>query len=237
MADPIVVAPPPKNALVDRIFSLHTLLALLSATALILSGTPRFAAWADILRQITILLGGGAVTSATAYQSPRQRAILEMHSPTPCKPPAPPAAPPSLPPAAAVVALLLLLPFVSACLPPIAACKLPTPANVAQCKLENDLIACGEQWGLNLLPVVLDLIATAVGGTFDPAAIAAELEALGFKDAPCLLAAIETYLLPTAPAVAARVHNVLVYQLAKAGKHGLVSIKLHGGAIVQAVVP
>lgn len=140
------------------------------------------------------------------------------------------------PPIASIIALVMIPLALSACLPPLSACKVPAPVDVAKCQLEKDLIACGEQTGMDLLPIVLDLIMHAIGTPFDPAAIVSQLEAEGFKDIPCILAALENYLLPVSPPKAGLVHQVLVYKLKRDGKRGDVSIKLRSGKIVQAVV-
>ncbi len=145
-----------------------------------------------------------------------------------------PSSPPS--PPAALALLLIAFSALSGCVP-LSQCKTPIPVQVAKCQLEQNLIACGGKDGLALVPVILNVIMSLASGSFDPNALLAELEAQGFQDAPCILAAFEEYLLPVAPQIAGRVHDTLKLALTKRGAHGLVQVKLRNGKIVTAVVP
>lgn len=144
-----------------------------------------------------------------------------------------PPAPPAVPPAALLVFFLVGLSAFTGC----AACKLSQNATLPKCVLENNIIACGEQDGASLLPVVLSVVESVVAGSFNPAAVVATLEGQGVKDVPCVLAALEQYVAPTNPALSITFHAVLKEALAKRGSHGDVVVKLKSGATVHAVVP
>ena len=118
-----------------------------------------------------------------------------------------------------------------------ATCKLPQNAAEPKCVLEKNLIACGEQDGYSLLPVVMDVIGSVVAGAFNPAALVTTLESQGVKDVPCVLAALEQYVAPTNQALGVKFHEVLKASLARRGMHGDVVVKLKTGATVHAVVP
>lgn len=144
------------------------------------------------------------------------------------------------PPSASATTKVVVLLFASSlsltgCLPSLAACKIPTPVLVAKCTLENNLISCGEKSGFDMIPVVIGIVTAALAGVFDAAVLVADLESEGFKDIPCVLAAVESYLLPTQPAVAAKVHQMLVFKLKKDGMHGTVDMKL-GSKVVHVVL-
>lgn len=124
----------------------------------------------------------------------------------------------------------------SGCLPSLAACRSPDLSIAPKCHLEQDLIACGEKSGLDLLPIVVDVVMSAIGGTFDPSALVSQLESEGFNDVPCLLAAVENYFMPAAPQIAGKVHMALVMKLAKDGHHGLVTIS-RGRSMVSVYIP
>lgn len=145
-------------------------------------------------------------------------------------------APMAKPPAAVLVLILAGLVGLNGCIP-LSQCKTPAPAQVAKCQLEQNLIACGEKDGLALVPVILNIIMSLAISSFDPSTLLADLESQGFSDAPCVLAAIEDYMLPVAPAIAGKVHDTLKLAVVKRGAHGLVQIKLRSGKVVSVVVP
>lgn len=145
---------------------------------------------------------------------------------------------------AATVPLAMFLPFLfigltmSGCLPPLSACVNPVANLQAKCTFENNLISCGEKTGFDLVPVVADVVMSALGGTFDSATLVAELESEGMgSTAPCVLAAVEGYLMPVAPQIAAKVHMALAYKLQKDGRHGIVDVKLKNGYVSHVVLP
>lgn len=229
-------APAPKAPITKRSQLIHLVLGTIAFGLLYTSRLPRFAQYADTISLICGVFGLGTIAAARAYLGERIAAILEDYSP------APPVVTPSVTPPGAsarvlVPVLLISTLLVSGCFPSLAACRLPAPSDVAKCKLEQDLISCGQKTGLDLLPIVMELVMSAIGGTFSPSTLIAQLESEGFKDVPCILAAIENYLMPVAPQVAGKVHLALVYKLVKDGHHGEVSIKLAGGRVVKAVAP
>jgi hypothetical protein len=132
------------------------------------------------------------------------------------------------PPLASIIALVMIPAYLGACVP-LSECKTPTPSQVQKCQLEHDLISCGEQSAFNLLPVLVEIIASTIAGNFDPNSLIGLLEAQGVKNVPCVLAALERYAEPIAPMFASRIHVALRVALAKQGKHGKVTIKLAGG--------
>lgn len=148
-------------------------------------------------------------------------------------------APTPPPPAAAALVLFLVgITALSGCLPPPSACLPPVSSALqAKCNFENNLIACGETTGFDLVPIIADVVMSAIGGTFSSATLVAELESEGYsKAAPCILAAVEGYLMPVAPQIAAKVHEALAFKLAKDGKHGIIDIKLKNGYVVHVVL-
>lgn len=91
MADAPTI-PATKNQFWSKFLSLHTLLWVLGAAAGICSRVPRLAPWGELLNELSLLLTGGGTVAAVGFMSPRQRAILELHDPTPvvaAPPPAP----------------------------------------------------------------------------------------------------------------------------------------------------
>ncbi len=96
------VPPDPKLA---GLFTLHVLLGIVGS---LLTGAAvtviHNADWRAFAGLAGIAVTNGAIVLAKGYMSPRQRAIMELHDPTP----APRTSPPPLPPAAALLPLLLL---------------------------------------------------------------------------------------------------------------------------------
>lgn len=210
----------------------HVLTGFFFLGLLVASGMQRFAAYSDVLRAFCGAFGFGTFALCRAYLGERIWSIVESFSPTPVPAAAKPMVNPSV---TAGVALVLVASMLSACLPPLSACVIPAPTNVGKCTLEKNLISCGEKTGFDLIPIVLGIVVGVIGSTFDPAVLVASLESEGFADIPCVLAAVESYLLPSDPALAAKIHLALVYKLKKDGMHGVVDVKIKSG-MVRAVL-
>lgn len=132
---------------------------------------------------------------------------------------------------------LLLVPLVafSACAP--SPCLQPQNAATAKCKLESNLISCGEQDAFALLPVVVSVIGPAIDGNgFNAANVEQQLELQGIADVPCVLAALEQYIAPSNPQLAEKFHAVAAVALKKKGARGIVDVKLKSGRAVPFVI-
>jgi hypothetical protein len=140
------------------------------------------------------------------------------------------------PPSAAALLPLILVPLLA--LTGCTQCKLPANANTPVCVLQSNIVSCGEQDALALLPIVMGIVGELVAGQpFDPNALVTMLESQGAKDAPCIVAAIQNYFTVKNPIAAAKFHESLKIALAKKGKHGSVEVKLRRGSSINAVVP
>lgn len=138
-------------------------------------------------------------------------------------PPAPPSA----------ILALILIPLLSAC----SFCKLEANEQQSRCILERNLIACGTQTGFQLLPIVLSVVGQAIAGHFDAEKLVSNLEAAGFQNIPCILAALQDYLLPGDSQLATNMNDALRLSLVKKGMHGEVVVQLRTGKIVKVIVP
>lgn len=140
--------------------------------------------------------------------------------------------------AAASASALLLIPIFLAT--SCGYCMEAAHTSEPRCVLQQNMIKCGEQAGFGLLPIVSSIVIAAIGGTFDANAVVSQLEMAGIKDIPCVLGALESFVVGNTahfpPAMQSTVHKTLVASLAKKGVHGKVTISLKVGAPVEAVV-
>ena len=211
-----------------------------SALQLIASGFLSIPAVGAIIAKFPVvgdLLYLFAPTDKTALPKPLSKMLLDARAAKKANDKTPPTGSPPVTPAALVLFLIGATMLQGCALPKPSACVNPIPALVAKCTFENNLIACGETTGLDLVPIIADIVMSAIGGTFNSATLVAELESEGYsKAAPCILAAIEGYLMPVAPQIAAKVHEALVYKLTKDGKHGIVDVKTKSGYVAHCVL-
>lgn len=116
-------------------------------------------------------------------------------------------------------------------------CRLPENVQQPRCVLERNLIACGQQAGFQLVPIVLSVVGQVIAGHFDAGRLVEQLERAGFQNIPCVLAALQDYILPEAPRLAMGLHDALKLSLIKKGYHGEVDVRLRTGKVVKALVP
>lgn len=133
------------------------------------------------------------------------------------------------------IVFVLLATQLAACIP-LSQCKDPLPAQVATCRFEKDMITCGERTGFNLIPIAIGIVVAVIAGNFDADLLINQLEAEGFKDIPCVLAALQAFLMPINPQAAIACHKALVRKLQRMGKRGQVDVKLLSG-VVHVVIP
>lgn len=204
-----------------HIFSWHSLVVAFGWAMLFTAQDPSLAKWHALLQALGVAFNLTGVGMASAFDPAKARARAGIVAN-----------------AAPLILFVFLATHLSACLPTIKVCSLPhDPSIDAKCQLEQDLIHCGASTGLDLIPVVISIVLTAINsGSFDTGKVVSDLESLGFKDIPCVLAALQNYLLPISPQLAGKIHEALVYKLNKDGKRGMIQIKLHSGRSVAAVV-